>query len=141
MLSCNDNYGTNLYSRLSFSVNPDGHYWIRISGNNGATGNFQMTTSGPDCRFDGDQDDNGVPDECDDPCRDQPRGDCNGDGTVNGLDIDRFVEALTNPDQFNNTYAPLMWQCVGDANCDGSMNGLDIDPFVVCLTSGCAPCP
>jgi hypothetical protein len=71
----------------------------------------------------------------------QARGDCNGDGSINGLDIDPFVAALVNPDQFNVDYdGTVQWECVADVNCDGSMNGLDIDPFVSCLTVGCLGC-
>ena len=84
---------------------------------------------------------NGTPDECECGVLGQQRGDCNGDGSMNGLDIDRFVNALTNPAQFNIDNAPLLWQCVADINCDGSLNGLDVDPFVQCLTVGCPPCP
>ena len=76
------------------------------------------------------------------------RGDTNGDGSINSLDIDPFVEALVDPEQYNIDYALLLWQCTADINCDGSMNSLDIDPFVGCLTGcwgfhgcGCPPCP
>jgi hypothetical protein len=71
----------------------------------------------------------------------QLRGDANGDSSINGLDIDPFVEALTNPAQYSIDHAPLLWECTCDINCDGSMNGLDIDPFVECLSGGCPPCP
>ena len=75
-------------------------------------------------------------------CGDQTRGDTNGDGTINALDIDPFVQALINPPQYNIDYAPLRWECTCDINCDGVMNALDIDPFVQCLTGGgCPPCP
>ena len=76
-----------------------------------------------------------------DACIGQSRADCNGDGSINSLDIDPFVEALVNPGQFNIDHDLIMWQCVADINCDGSMNSLDIDPFVQCLTSGCPECP
>ena len=76
-----------------------------------------------------------------DPCGGQERGDCNGDSSINSLDIDPFVYALIDPGQFNVDHGPLMWECVADINCDGSMNSLDIDPFVECLTGGCAACP
>ena len=66
----------------------------------------------------------------------QTLGDCNGDGSLNGLDIDGFVNALSDPAQFNLDHAPLMWQCVADANADGSLNGLDVEPFVEVLTGG-----
>lgn len=72
-----------------------------------------------------------------DYCVGQGRGDCNGDGSVNTLDIDPFVGCLSEP----NSVAPLYWQCVCDINCDGSVNSLDIDAFVGCLTGYCPPCP
>jgi hypothetical protein len=57
-------------------------------------------------------------------------GDINGDGLINGYDIDPFVAVLvgtvTDPD----------WMCSADANGDGLVNGYDIDPFVTILTSG-----
>ena len=85
---------------------------------------------------------NGIPDECEgDPCSGQERGDTNGDGSINSLDIDPFVVAVSNPAQYNVNYAPLLWECTGDINCDGSMNSLDIDPFVECLSGSCPPCP
>ena len=74
-------------------------------------------------------------------CAGQSRGDCNGDGSINSLDIDPYVEALVDPAQFNLDYDPITWQCAADINCDGSMNSLDIDPFVECLTGGCPDCP
>ena len=73
-------------------------------------------------------------------CGHQIRGDTNGDGSINSLDIDRFAYALVNPDGYNDDYDPLLWQCTADINCDGSMNSLDIDPFIGCLTSG-SGCP
>ena len=74
-------------------------------------------------------------------CGNQTRGDCDGSGTINGLDIDKFVDALVNPPLYNANYAPLRWECTADINCDGAMDGLDIDGFVQCLTGGCPPCP
>ena len=88
-----------------------------------------------------DLNEDGTADVCEDPCVGQERADCNGDGSINSLDIDPYVEALVDPDQFNMDYSPLTWECVADINCDGSMNSLDTDPFVECLTSGCAACP
>jgi uncharacterized Ntn-hydrolase superfamily protein len=61
---CNDNY-CDLQSYLSFYVLNGHQYWIRVSGNDGAVGDFQITLTGPACNFDGDCNDNGVPDDCD----------------------------------------------------------------------------
>lgn len=51
----------------------------------------------------------------------QGTGDLNFDGVVDGLDIDLFVQALTDPDSFN---------VAADLNLDGVIDGTDIDPFV-----------
>jgi hypothetical protein len=48
------------------------------------------------------------------------RGDVNGDGEVNGLDVDPFVDVLLN--------GPA--SAAADVNADGSVDGLDVDPFV-----------
>jgi hypothetical protein len=47
-------------------------------------------------------------------------GDVNGDGVVNGLDVDPFVDVLLN--------GP--YQAEADMNEDAVVNGLDVDPFV-----------
>jgi hypothetical protein len=53
-------------------------------------------------------------------------GDVNGDGTVNGLDVDPFVDVLLN--------GP--YQAAADMNEDGEVNGLDVDPFVAAVVGG-----
>ena len=68
------------------------------------------------------------------------RGDTDCDGSINSLDIDPFVLALTDPVSYQATY-PACDLSTADINCDGSINSLDIDPFVQCLTGGCPPCP
>ena len=72
------------------------------------------------------------------------RGDLNCDGSINSLDIDAFVLALTStPPGYPEYYAayPSCDAMLADIDCDGSINSLDIDPFVQCLTGGCPPCP
>ena len=72
------------------------------------------------------------------------RGDLDCDGSMNGLDIDPFVLALTStPPGYTEYYAqyPGCDAMLADVDCNGSINGLDIDPFVQCLTGGCPPCP
>jgi hypothetical protein len=63
------------------------------------------------------------------------RGDMNGDGAVNNLDIAPFVQGLTNASGFAASfgYAPDL---LGDVNRDGSFNNLDISAFVAVLTGG-----
>ena len=68
-----------------------------------------------------------------------PAGPCfadlNCDGSVNSLDVDPFVLALTDPNGYGSAYPGCN---VYNADCDedGSVNSLDIDPFVEVLTGG-----
>jgi hypothetical protein len=62
--------------------------------------------------------------------------DANCDGSVNGFDIDPFVLALGNLQDWLDagyTCDPL---CVLDINGDGAVNGFDIDGFVACIAGG-----
>jgi hypothetical protein len=63
-VGCNDN-SCGVQSLLSFFATSGHQYWIRVSGKNGAAGDFQIILTGPACNFDGDCNDNGVPDDCD----------------------------------------------------------------------------
>jgi predicted outer membrane repeat protein len=54
------------------------------------------------------------------------RGDVNGDGEVNGLDVDPFVDVLLNGPS----------SATADMNADGSVNGLDVDSFVTTVVGG-----
>jgi photosystem II stability/assembly factor-like uncharacterized protein len=63
-------------------------------------------------------------------------GDMNGDGTVNGYDIDPFVLALTDPAGYASQFPTVDAIANGDLNGDGLLNGYDIDPFVQVLTGG-----
>jgi pimeloyl-ACP methyl ester carboxylesterase len=58
-------------------------------------------------------------------------GDVNGDGEVNGLDVDPFVDVLLN--------GP--YQAKADMNKDGEVNGLDVDPFVAAVVGGVQQIP
>jgi hypothetical protein len=58
-------------------------------------------------------------------------GDVNGDGVVNGLDVDPFVDVLLN--------GP--YQAEADMNEDQVVNGLDVDPFVVAIVGGVQQIP
>jgi hypothetical protein len=53
-------------------------------------------------------------------------GDVNGDGDVNGLDVDPFVDVLLN--------GPFQEEA--DMNEDGEVNGLDVDLFVAAVVGG-----
>ena len=66
-------------------------------------------------------------------------GDLNCDGSLNSLDIDPFVLALTStPPGYPEYYTqhPNCEALLADCNDDGSINSLDIDPFVDLLTGG-----
>jgi hypothetical protein len=65
----------------------------------------------------------------------------NGDGALNGADIDPFFLALGDPAAFMLQYPGVDPDIWGDANCDLALNGADIDPFFNCLVSGSCPCP
>jgi len=54
-------------------------------------------------------------------------GDLDGNGVVDGLDIDPFVQVLTGSADFN---------AAADLDGNGTVDGLDIDPFVQALTGG-----
>ena len=68
------------------------------------------------------------------------KGDANTDGSINSLDIDPFVQALTNLPGWQAAHPGHDWNCEVDCNCDGSVNSLDIDPFVAILTGKGACC-
>ena len=62
--------------------------------------------------------------------------DCDNDGSINSLDIDPFVLALTaTPPNYPEYYAvyPDCEVMLSDCDNDGSINSLDIDPFVSLL--------
>jgi phospholipase/lecithinase/hemolysin len=58
-------------------------------------------------------------------------GDVNGDGDVNGLDVDPFVDVL-----LSGPYQPE-----ADMNEDQVVNGLDVDPFVAAVVGGTQQIP
>lgn len=66
------------------------------------------------------------------------RGDMNNDRRVDNFDIDPFVQALTDPENFSLQYGipQAAAAIIGDINADGVMNNFDIDPFVELLTGG-----
>ena len=62
-------------------------------------------------------------------------GDLNCDGVLNAFDIDPFVVALTDPEEYATQY-PECDIDNADTNGDGVLNAFDIDPFVRLLTGG-----
>lgn len=76
-------------SVLSAQVSGGSEYWIRISGNNGASGNFEMVLDGP-MSYLPDCDESGTPDSC------QPGGiDCNANGILDWCAYDHTYLAAS----------------------------------------------
>jgi hypothetical protein len=69
------------------------------------------------------------------------KGDMNGDGVLNNLDIAPFVQALTNPAGFQTSYPNITPSVAGDCNNDSVLNNLDIAGFVSSLTGGAGSAP
>ena len=53
-------------------------------------------------------------------------GDLNCDGTINALDIEGFLQAMFDPENFPPDCDPTL----ADINADGTVNALDIEPFI-----------
>lgn len=58
-----------------------------------------------------------------------PLGDCNCDGSVNAMDIDPFVAALSGAADYD-LMQPVCNRMLADCNSDGSVNALDVEAFV-----------
>ena len=87
--------------------------------------------------WDGDGDDIAVTDMGADEFGSVVTGDLNCDGSLDSLDIDPFVLALSStPPDYPEYYAehPDCDVMLSDTNADGSIDSLDIDPFVALLT-------
>jgi hypothetical protein len=133
-LACNDNYSGLQSAIQNLFVDSGNQYWIRISGADGATGNFQLLISGPQCNYTaGDCNGNDVPDECD--IASGLSQDCNANGIPDECDIASGASLDANrngvPDECESGL-------LGDLNCDGLVNAFDIDPFVLALTDPAA---
>jgi hypothetical protein len=71
--------------------------------------------------------------------RQSRRGDLNGDGAIDGLDISPFVQSLGNPATYQAARPWLQVNFITDANDDGVIDGLDIQPFVQILGQSGSP--
>ena len=65
--------------------------------------------------------------------------DLNCDGLSNGGDIDPFLLALGDPEEYRRRF-PNCDPSLADINCDGAVNGGDIDRFFVWCDPGPCPC-
>jgi hypothetical protein len=63
------------------------------------------------------------------PCDSNPRGDCNCNGELNGIDVTYLVGFL------KGSGVPICGRCSGDANSSGSVNGIDVT-FLVSYLKG-----
>jgi hypothetical protein len=73
------------------------------------------------------------------------KGDCNGDGLINGLDIQPFVERLLGvPNPVTFDCHSIVDNCPFDMNNDGVVSAADIPPFIcllLALPGNCAGGP
>ncbi|MBL8878281.1 MAG: hypothetical protein JNG88_04095 [Phycisphaerales bacterium] len=77
-----------------------------------------------------------------DPCAGQLVADSNCDGSVNNFDIDCFVAAVVDQQNWIDLGCGANgcdYVCVNDANGDGAVNNFDIDSFVACVVGGGCP--
>ncbi|MBL8879256.1 MAG: YncE family protein [Phycisphaerales bacterium] len=96
---------------------------------------FTAVPPGSGRRIGIDQDNDGFSNGID-PCSQYRNdGDMNGDGQLNNFDIDPFVLALTQPDQYAAQFPGLNGACAGDVNGIDGLNNFDIDPFVELLVN------
>ena len=61
------------------------------------------------------------------------RGDMNADGVIDADDIEPFILALFDPDEYERRYPDIPRVAIGDMNLDGELNSLDIEGFIVAL--------
>ena len=63
------------------------------------------------------------------PCNDLIIGDANCDGELNAFDIEPFIAALFEPEDYADNYG-CNWLCMNDINGDGAVDAFDIEPFL-----------
>jgi hypothetical protein len=136
-LICNDDYGGTPQSRIAtYFVQTGRTYWIRISGKNGAVGDFVFSMTGPGCLYTKpDCNRNDVLDACElldcEPTNPACQ-DCNENGVLDECDIaSGYSQDADGDGRPDECAAPCK---LGDSNCDGTVNVFDIDPFVIALT-------
>ena len=105
-LATNDDFDGR-QSQVTLEVSPNTFYDIRVGGYNGATGDIDLTVS-----------------------VEWVRGDLNGDGALNTLDVSPFVLAILDRTAFDAAYPDVDADVVGDFNDDSVLNSLDISFFV-----------
>lgn len=66
-------------------------------------------------------------------CSEFLRCDANCDGLVNNCDVDPFVLAVADPEEYATEYPACSFFCNNAINGDGSVNSFDIDPLVECI--------
>jgi Dockerin type I domain/Beta-propeller repeat len=121
--------GSEIDVGLGIAVNGSGAY---VTGYTASTEGTFPVTGGPDLSFNGGSFDAFVV-KIVENCAGKPKGDVNGDGTVNVLDVFYLINYL-----FAGGPAPL---CSGDVNGDGTTNAGDIFYLINFLFAGGPPPP
>jgi hypothetical protein len=68
--------------------------------------------------------------------RESRRGDMNGDGPVNGFDVNGFVAAVVNAGAYQTANPHLRVNYIGDFDNSGAINGFDVQAFVAAIVAG-----
>lgn len=63
-------------------------------------------------------------------------GDANCDQSVSAYDIDAFILAMSNADDYAEQYPACHRLCTCDINGDDEVNAYDIDGFIACVAAG-----
>ncbi|MCH7872808.1 MAG: DUF1028 domain-containing protein [Planctomycetes bacterium] len=61
------------------------------------------------------------------------RGDMNADGSIDANDIEPFILALFDPDEYERRFPDIPRVAIGDMNLDGELNSADIEGFIEAL--------
>lgn len=99
--------GATQFDDQSAAPNQTYWYWVKASGSCGASDYSMSETGSATCGL----------------------GDLNCDGSVNGFDVEPFVQALSDPAGYAAAH-PNCSANLADISQDGSLNGFDIDGFV-----------
>jgi hypothetical protein len=68
--------------------------------------------------------------------RESRRGDLNGDGPVNGFDVNGFVAAIVSAPAYQAANPHLRVNYISDFDNSGAINGFDVQGFVAAIVAG-----
>ena len=57
----------------------------------------------------------------------------NADGAIDANDIEPFILALFDPDEYERRFPDIPRVAIGDMNLDGELNSADIEGFIEAL--------